>query len=204
VPIVAAIAGIILIAAAISIGQQLGHDVAPLVAIVAPCALALVVWLALYYWHKRRMRELAQGRYDLKHDQLGWRRIVVKPHSRWYICSECGLPCPDLKSSETHSDWHAEQLELAELTDRIASLLNLEQLERDQDEPAWSAVTEESAGVDPDLPDLPDQAQPTPVPTRPNVEAIGEWEAKALAFRRGMQRVLADGRREDDDPSPDA
>ena len=95
-PIVAAIAGIILIAAAISIGQQLGHDVAPLVAIVAPCALALVVWLALYYWHKRRMRELAQGRYDLKHDQLGWRRIVVKPHSRWYICSECGLPCPDL------------------------------------------------------------------------------------------------------------
>ena len=197
-PIVAAIAGIILIAAAISIGQQLGHDAAPLVAIVAPCALALVVWLALYYWHKRRMRELAQGRYNLKHDQLGWRRITIKLHDRWYICSECGIPCPDLKSSETHYGWHAELFDLLDLLE--PALEKLRQRRGDDDgqgaEPAWSAVTE----PDPTVPDLPDETQPVPTPARPSLTDIGEYERKALAFRAGMRRVLAGGKREDDEP----
>ena len=201
-PILAAIAGIILIAAAITIGQQLGHDAAPLLAIAGPIALALVVWLALFYWHKRRMRELAYGRYDLKHDHLGWRRIVVQPHARWYICRDCGQPCPDLKSSEAHSDWHAELAELLES-------LEAKRAERVPGAP-WSAVAE----VDPDElvpPDVPDS------PPRPDAEQleraerdqfeqleqiepepaeVGEWEARARAFRESMTQLVRRERRE--------
>jgi hypothetical protein len=194
VPILAVIAAIIITAAAVSIGQQLGHDVAPLLAIAAPIALALVIYAALYFWHKRRMRELAQGRYDLKHDQLGWRRITVKAHDRWYICSDCGMPCPDLKSSEAHSAWH----------DELAALLAGEPLEEDDDSMPWSAVTEGSVGAEPEVPELPDTAEPVPVPPRPTIGQIGEYEAKAIAFRRSMSALLRTGGRDRDGAEPDA
>jgi hypothetical protein len=203
---VAAIVGIILIAAAITIGQQLGHDAAPLLAIAGPAALALAIYAALYFWHKRQLRKLEHGRYNLKHDQLDWRSITVKPHDRWYICSECGLPCPDLKSSEAHSDWHGEQFELFELLEPVLEELRQRRGYDDDDDDddgavPWSAVTE----PDPEAPpDLPDATQPVPTPARPSLLDIGEYERKALAFRAGMSRILAGRERDDDEPEPDA
>jgi len=201
-PILAAIAALVGAAAALSIGQRVGHDVAPLLAVAGPVALALVIVAALWLWHRRRMRELEHARYNLKHDEIGWRRVVVQPHARWYICRDCGQPCPDLRSSETHSDWHAE----------LAGLLESLEAKRAEREPAapWSAVAE----VDPDELVPPDAPESPPRPDAEQLDRaerdqfaqlesepaepaeVGEWEARARAFRESMTRMVKEGRRE--------
>ena len=201
-PVLAAVAAIIVAAAAVSVGQQAGHDVAPLLAVAVPVALALVIVAALAFWHRRRMRELEHGRYDLKHDQLGWRRVVVQPGARWYICRDCGNPCPDLRSSEDHSDWHAELAGLLES-------LEVKRPEREREAP-WLAVAEVDPDelVPPDAPESPprpdagqlDRAerdklaqleQPVPEPAD-----VGEWETKARAFRESMTQLVNRERRD--------
>ena len=139
-PLVLAFLAVVVGAAAIDIGHHVGTEAAPVAAVVIPVIVGLVVLAALSYWHRRRMLELQQGRYDLKHDELGWRRITVHAQARWYICRDCGQPCPDLKSSEVHSDWHAELAEFLEARSLAAA---------EEEETPWSAVTE----PDPDGPE---------------------------------------------------
>jgi hypothetical protein len=201
-PILAAIAAIIVVAAAISVGQQLGHDVAPLLAVAGPIALALVLFVALWLWHRRRMHELKRGRFDFEHDQLGMRRITVKAHDRWFVCSDCGLPIPDMKASWAHVEWHTELAELLES-------LEAKRAEREPEAP-WSAVAEVDPDelVPPDLPPSPPRVDAEQLERaerdqfaqfeqlEPETAAVGEWEAKARAFRASMTQLVKTGRRD--------
>jgi hypothetical protein len=196
--ILAVIAGLIVGAAALSLGNRIGADSAFMFRLIALPTLGLVMFAALWLWHRRKSAELIVARYHLRGDALGWRKITLQTGSRVWVCPDCGIPSHDLKSQEAHTDHHQY---LDTLADRIAELERVlaealggrvrEEAEQPRRVP-WSAVTEEAVSAEPDP------------PGPPELPELGEYERKGRAFRESMAQLIRTGGRDNDDAGHDA
>jgi hypothetical protein len=198
--IVGALALVFVVAAAVTMGAQVGHDSAFMFRLVALPVLALVVFGAIYLWHRRKSAELIVARYHLKGDALGWRRVNLTLQAQVRVCAECGAIVPDFRAQEEHASWHED----------LATLLAGKPLERDPEQIPWSAITEDAGGAEPEPAELPEAAQPAELPEAaqpaelPEVHDVDGWERKARGFRRSMEQLIRTGGRDDDDSGHDA
>jgi hypothetical protein len=131
VPVILAIVGLIVGAAALQVGQEAGR------ALWLPVVLAALAFvgggggLALVLWHRRRMGEI----HELYAVEIGrWRR--VSRFAPWpKACRDCGQPAHDWKSTRAHDD--------EETSPCMVHLLAREAADRaplDDDEPQYSAT----------------------------------------------------------------
>jgi len=196
--ILAVVAGLIVGAAALSLGNHIGADSAFMFRLIALPVLALVVFAALWLWHRRKSAELIVARYHLKGDAFGWRRVTLQMGTQVRVCPDCGDPTPDFKAQELHMEHHRH---IDTLADRIA------ELERALAEALGGGLRKE-------------EAEPRPVPMTgletepvgalevtndavgaPELPDLGEYERKGRAFRESMSQLTRTGGRDGGEPS---